>query len=221
MKRHLDEELNALKERILRMGSLCEEMIRFSVKTFSERKEEFSQHVFEREQEVNRMQIAIDEDCIKILALYQPEAIDLRSIIASVKINSELERVADQAVNMTQTSCYYLLKETPLQNLLEIPRMAALAQEMIKDCLDAFSKKDPALAQSVLMKDQEEDQLKSKAVNEIITLIPSHPDQVRQFIDLILIAKNLEKIGDHATNIAEDVIFMVSGKDIRHPIQQI
>jgi phosphate transport system protein len=97
--------------------------------------------------------------------------------------------------------------------------MAQLAQEMIKDALDAFSKKDPALAQAVLVKDKEQNDLKSKAVNEIIALIAKHPDQVRQFIDLILIAKNLEKVGDHATNIAEDVIFMVSGKDIRHPAQ--
>ena len=139
--------------------------------------------------------------------------------MASMKINAELERVADQSVNITQTCYYHLFKETPISTTMEIPRMAVIAQEMIKESLDAFAKRDVELAQSVLKKDEEEDTLKAKALNEIISIIPAHPDHTKQLVNLILIAKNLEKIGDHATNIAEDVIFMVLGKDIRHHFQ--
>ncbi|MBI1979266.1 MAG: phosphate signaling complex protein PhoU [Elusimicrobia bacterium] len=216
MKRHVHEEIEALKNRILHMGSIAEEMIQLSVKSFLERKEEVCQQVFEHEENVNKLQMEIDESCVKILALYQPEASDLRVIMASMKINAELERVADQAVNITQTTYYHLLKEIPLKTLMELPKMATIAQEMVKESLDAFSKGDVALAQEVLKKDEEEDVLKAKAMNEIIGIIPQHPDRAKQLVDLILIAKNLEKIGDHATNIAEDVIFMVLGQDVRH-----
>ncbi|MBI4217881.1 MAG: phosphate signaling complex protein PhoU [Elusimicrobia bacterium] len=216
MKRHVHEEIEALKNRILHMGSIAEEMIQLSVKSFLERKEEVCQQVFDHEENVNKLQMEIDESCVKILALYQPEASDLRVIMASMKINAELERVADQAVNITQTTYYHLLKEIPLKTLMELPKMATIAQEMVKESLDAFSKGDVALAQEVLKKDEEEDVLKAKAMNEIIGVIPQHPDRAKQLVDLILIAKNLEKIGDHATNIAEDVIFMVLGQDVRH-----
>src|SRR5262249_54978719 len=142
------------------------------------------------------------------------------TILAAMKINSELERVADQAVNVTQTCTFHLLKEMPVKTLIEIPRMARIAQEMVKESLDAFTRRDVDLAQNVLKKDEEEDTLKAKALNEVIGMIRRHPDQTVQLVDLILISRNLEKIGDHATNIAEDVIYMVQGKDIRHPQNQ-
>jgi len=215
MKRHSEEEIDALKERLLYMGSIVEEMIYLSVKSLMERKEDICQQVFSREENVNKLQMEIDETSVRILALYQPEAVDLRTLMASVKINAELERIADQAVNIAQTTHYHLLRESPIETM-EIPQMAAIAQEMIKESLNAFAKRDVELAQSVLIKDEKLDVLKAKALNEIIRIIPKHPEQTKQLVDLILIAKNFEKIGDHATNIVEDVIFMVVGKDIRH-----
>lgn len=222
MKRHIEEEINALKEKILSMASIAEEMISLSVRCFLERKDENSQKIFEREENVNKLQMENDERSVKILALYQPEAGDLRTIMAATKINAELERIADQAVNITQTCHYHLLKEMPIQTMEEIPQMAVLSQEMIRESIDAFARRDVELAQSVLRKDERVDTLKAKVLNEIIGLIPLHPDHAKQLVDLILISKNIEKIADHATNIAEDVIFMVLGKDIRHhtsPIQ--
>ena len=221
MKRHIDQELQGLKDKILHMGSLAEEMVRLSSKTFVDRSSESSPRIFELESQVNQMQLQIDEESVRILALYQPEATDLRTIISTVKMNSELERIADQAINITQTCCNYLLKETPLPSTMEIPRMSELAQEMIKISLDAYSPKNVEMAQIVLQKDQEQDILKSRLLNTVISMIPHHASQAQQFIDFILISKNLEKIGDHATNIAEDVIYMVLGKDIRHPSRNV
>ena len=221
MKTQIESEIESLKNKILHMGGVVEEMIRLSAKILMERKQEICQEVFDREENVNRLQMEIDEMSVRILALHQPEATDLRTIMACAKINAELERVADQAVNITQTSYYHFLKESPVQPLMEIPRMAEIAQKMIKQSLDAFAKRDVALAQEVLKMDEEEDTLKAKALNEIIHMIPGDPNHAKQFVDLILIAKNFEKIADHATNIAEDVIFMVLGKDIRHHAQEI
>ena len=220
MKRQVEEEINQLKAKILHMGGLAEEMIHFTMKCFIERDPAFGEKVFKSEEEVNRLQIEVDELASKILALHQPEASDLRTIIAAMKINSEIERVADQAVNITQTCTLHLFKETPIKTMMEIPRMATIAQEMIKDALDAFSRGDVGLAQAVLKKDEEEDTLKAKVLSEIIGMIRKHPAQTKQLVDLILISRNLEKIGDHATNIAEDAIYMTIGKDIRHPTQQ-
>ncbi|OGR97170.1 MAG: phosphate transport system regulatory protein PhoU [Elusimicrobia bacterium RIFCSPLOWO2_01_FULL_64_13] len=219
MKRQIQEEINQLKAKILHMGGVAEDMIRFSMKCFTERETGAGDRVFRSEEEVNRLQIEVDELACRILALYQPEASDLRAILAAMKINSELERVADQAVNITQTCTYHLFKEVPVKTMMEIPRMAAIAQEMIKNSLDAFSRSDVELAQDVLKKDEEEDTLKSKVLSEVIGMIRRQPSQTNQLVDLILISRNLEKIGDHATNIAEDVIFMVLGKDIRHHAQ--
>ncbi len=216
MKRHIEEEIFLLKEQVLFMGSLAEEMILLTIKIFIERNDTIAKEVFEREEKVNKLQMEIDEVGVKILALYQPEATDLRTILAATKINSELERVADQTVNIAQTCAYHLLKETPVPSLTEIPRMSSIAQEMIRKSLDAFSKRDTNLANSVLEKDEELDTLKSNVFNQIIGLIKKNPEKAKSFIDLMLISKNLEKIGDHATNISEDVIFMVMGKDIRH-----
>lgn len=220
MKRQVEEEINQLKAKLLHMGSLAEEMIHLSMKCFVDRDPSFGTQIFKNEEEVNQLQIEADDICSKILALHQPEASDLRTIIAAMKINAELERVADQAVNITQTCTLHLFKEMPVKTLMEIPRMATIAQEMIKDSLDAFSRSDVELAQAVLKKDEEEDTLKANALNEIIGMIRKHPSQTKQFVDLILISRNLEKIGDHATNIAEDVIYMVLGKDIRHNPQE-
>lgn len=220
MMRHFEEELNELKQRLLHMGSLVESMINSAVKELVERNEEFSKEVFKNEDEVNKMQIEIDDRCLKLLALQQPAAADLRFITSAMKINSDLERMGDQAINIAQTG-QDLLKQPSLKPLIDIPRMSEIATKMVKDSLEAFVKKDAELAKSVLLRDDEVDALKSQIFRELLTYMIENSKNITRAIDLILISRNLERIGDHATNIAEDVIFMASGKDVRHHIQDV
>jgi phosphate transport system protein len=220
MTRHFDEELQVLKERLLHMSSLVESMIGYAVKTLVERKEEFTKEVYNYESEVNKIQVEIDDRCLKLLALQQPTASDLRFITSAMKINAELERMADQAVNICDSSIS-LLKEPPLKPLIDIPRMSDIVKKMVKDSLDAFVKKDVELAKTVLEKDDEVDGLKDQVLRELITFMTADTKTVVRSMELILISRHLERIGDHATNISEDVIFMVLGKDIRHHIQDI
>jgi phosphate transport system protein len=216
VERHFDEELNRLKEILLRMGATAEEMIQKAVRALRERNEKLTQEVFTLEEQVNHMHVEIDDRCLKLIALHQPMAADLRLITAAMKINSDLERIADQAVNASQTCYYHLFKETPVPQVSLVFRMAEISQKMLRESLDAFSKGDVKLAQGIFPQDEEEDTLKAQAITSLIELIKKDPTHSTQFVDLILLAKNMERIGDHATNIAEDVIFMVQGKDIRH-----
>ncbi|MBL0349271.1 MAG: phosphate signaling complex protein PhoU [Elusimicrobia bacterium] len=216
MERHFDEELNQLKERLLRMGAIAEEMIQKAVKALRERSEKLTQEVFESEKLVNQMHVEIDDRCLKLIALHQPMAADLRLITAAMKINSDLERIADQAVNAGQTCYYHLFKESPVPQISMITQMAEISQKMLRDSLDAFSRRDVVLADKVLKQDEEEDRLKAQALTSLIDLLKKDPSHSSQYVDLILLSRNMERIGDHATNVAEDVIFMVQGKDIRH-----
>jgi phosphate transport system protein len=168
------------------------------------------------EGQVNDLHIDVDDRCLKLIALHQPTAADLRFIIAALKINSDLERIGDQAVNISQTAARLLEVPQLERKLLDLPRMADMAQSMLKDSLDAFVKKDVELARSVLERDDAEDQLKSESFHELMRIMQSDASTIERALSLILIARNLERIADHATNIAEDVIFMVHGKDIRH-----
>jgi phosphate transport system protein len=143
-------------------------------------------------------------------------AVDLRLIAAAMKINTDLERIADQAVNVSQTCHYHLLKETPVPEVALLTRMSEISQKMLRDSLDAFARQDVELAKGVLAQDEEEDQLKARALTQLIDRLKKDPERSSQYVDLILLSRNMERIGDHATNIAEDVIFMVQGKDIRH-----
>jgi phosphate transport system protein len=196
-------------------------MIQKAVRALKDRDSKLTEEVFEIEKEVNRLHVEVDDRCIKLLALHQPMAIDLRLLTAAMKINTDLERVADHAVNTSQTCYYHLFKETPVPEAEMITRMAEIAQQMLKDSLEAFAKRDIELARGVLSQDEEEDRLKSQSLNDLIELIKKDPSHSKQFVDLILIAKNMERISDHATNIAEDVIFMVAGKDIRHHLEEL
>ena len=216
MARHFEEMEEELKDRLLHMGGLVEEMIRLATQALLERNEGLLQKVSKNEQEVNQLHLEVDDRCLKLIALYQPAAVDLRFIIAAAKINTDLERIADQAVNVSENTAL-LLKQPQLEKkLLDIPRMAELAKKMVKESLDAFVKKDILLAQSVMKRDDEEDNLKSQAFHELMQMMQADSSTVQRALGLILIARNLERIADHATNIAEDVIFMVSGTDIRH-----
>ena len=219
MKRHFDTDLEDLRGRLLRMGSLCEEMVHYAVKVVVERDDSNLAAVQAWERQVNTMHIEIDEVCLRLLALHQPAAGDLRLIAAAIKINSDLERVGDQAVNIAETGVY-LCKE-PVIKLGDIPRMVEVAAGMLKDSLDAFARGDVDLARDVIKRDDEEDRLKSQTFNELVQLMQRDASAIQRGMDIILIARNLERIADHATNVAEDVIFMVLGKDIRHSVEEI
>jgi len=216
MHRHFEEAEDDLKNRLLHMGSLVEEMIHLTVQGLVGRKRGLLAKVAADEEEVNKLHIEVDDRCFKLIALYQPAAADLRFIMAAIKINSDLERVADQAVNISQTTAMLLDQPRLEKRLLDIPRMADLAERMLKDSLDAFVKRDVSLAHSVIARDDAEDKMKSEAFHELLQLMQSDSSTIQRALGLILISRNLERIADHATNIAEDVVFMVLGKDIRH-----
>jgi len=219
MERHFDEELKELKDRLLYMSGLTEAMITDSVKALVERREDIIEEIYKKEEEVNLLQIEIDDRAIKMIALHQPAAVDLRFLITAIKINSELERMGDMAINICQAT-RELLKHPLLKPLIDIPRMAEIARKMVKDSLDAFVKQDAVLAKSVCERDDEVDDLKDQVFRELLTYMMSDPNAIQRAMDLILISRHLERIADHSTNIGEEVIFLVQGKDIRHHIAE-
>ena len=174
-----------------------------------------AREVFEIEKKVNQHHIQMDSSCLKLLALQQPFAADLRLIIAMIKINTDLERMGDQAVNIADNAVRYI-RETPLKPLVDLPVMFNEVRYMVRETIDSFVKNDEELARDVLARDDKVDALKHKIFRDVLEVIKVEPNRVEQGLTLILIARNLERIGDHATNIAEDVIFAVSGEDIRH-----
>jgi len=212
---HFREELEELKSRLLVMGGLAEERVRRSVSGLAERDIAEIEVVLAGDEPVNELHIEIDNRCFKMLALHQPVAADLRAIVAAVKINTDLERVGDLAVNIAEAARRYTT-HPPVKKLIDIPRMADIAQVMLRDALDAYVRRDTALAQHVLNEDDELDALKTQVFRELLTYMLQDPATIEPALDLILISRHLERIGDHATNVAEDVIFMVSAKDVRH-----
>ena len=213
--RHFQEELEGLKTRLLEMGGLAEENVRLAVKGLVDRDHELIDRVMVGDEPLNNLHIEIDSRCFTLLALYQPMAADLRTIVAAVKINTDLERVGDLAVNIAEAARRYTT-HSPVKKLIDIPRMASIAQTMLRDALDAFVRRDLALAQSVLNEDDGLDTLKTQIFRELLTYMLQDPTTIEPALDLILISRHLERIGDHATNIAEDVIFIVSARDVRH-----
>jgi phosphate transport system protein len=219
VERHFDEELKQLKERLLTMASHCEKMIHLSVKALEERDLEPANEVFALEREVNQLHLEMDDRAMKLFALQSPVAGDLRAIMAAMKINSELERIGDQAVNVSQNT-FQLLKQPQLKPLIDIPLMAEITESMLRDALDAFVRLDTELARQVCLRDDKVDALKDQIFRELLTYMITEPSTIKRCIDLILISRNFERIGDHATNIAEDVIFMVKGQDVRHRVSE-
>ncbi len=213
--RHFQEELEALKERLLGMGGLAEERVRVAVNGVVDRDGEALHAVLTGDEPINDFHIEIDDRCFKLLALHQPMAADLRTIVAAVKINTDLERVGDLAVNVAEAGKRYL-QHPPVKPLIDIPRMGNIAQEMLRDALDAFVRRDVGLAEAVLAKDDDLDGLKTQIFRELLTFMLQDTATIEPALDLILISRHLERIGDHATNVAEDVIFMVSARDVRH-----
>ena len=213
--RHFQSDLDALKERILAMGGLAEECVRESVRGLMERDAAALDGVISGDQPINDLHIELDDRCFKLLALHQPMAADLRVIVAAVKINTDLERVGDLAVNIAEAGKRYL-QHAPVKPLIDIPRMGELAQKMLRDALDAFVRRDMQLAEAVLAADDTLDALKSQIFRELLTYMLQAPETIEPALDLILVSRHLERIGDHATNVAEDVIFILSARDVRH-----
>jgi phosphate transport system protein len=213
--RHFQDELEALKGRLLEMGGLSEDRVRLAMHALVERDNRLVDDVIAGDAAINALHIEIDDRCFKLLALHQPMAVDLRAIVAAVKINTDLERVGDLAVNIAEAVRRYL-RHPPVKQLIDIPRMADIAQGMLRDALDAFVRRDVTLAQAVLAADDALDALKTQVFRELLTYMLQDPHTIEPSLDLILISRHLERIGDHATNIAEDVIFMVSARDVRH-----
>lgn len=219
MERHFDEELNDLKKKLLYAGGIAEDMIAGAIRALVDRKESIIKEIGKKEDELNRLEIEIDDSAIKMMALHQPTAQDLRLLVTSIKINKELERMGDQAVNICDAA-KALLRQPLLKPLLDIPRMAEITSQMVKDSIDSFVRQDADLAKSVCNRDDEVDNLKNQIFRELLTYMISDSNVIKRAMDLILVSRHLERIADHATNIGEEVIFMVKGKDIRHHISE-
>jgi phosphate transport system protein len=215
MERKFDDELNNLKDKLMQMATLAEDSIDLAVKSLKERNEDLAQQVFQGEETLNLLDIEIDNIGMQLFALRQPMAIDLRLITATMRIAVELERIGDLAVNIAQRSLE-LLKQPPLKPLIDIPRMAEIAQEMVKDAIDAFVSQNDKLAESVCKRDDEVDDLNDQIFRELLTYMMQDPKTIEKAVELILVGRHLERIADHATNIGEDVIYMVKGKTIKH-----
>jgi phosphate transport system protein len=212
---HFREELEALQGRLLEMGGLAEERVRAVVQGLVARDPALVEPVLRGDEPINQLHIEVDNRCFRLLALHQPMATDLRAIVAAVKINTDLERVGDLAVNIAEAANRYI-SHPPVKKLIDIPAMGQIAQTMLRDALDAFVRRDMALAHQVLNEDDQLDGLKTQVFRELLTYMLTDPSTIEAGLDLILVSRHLERIGDHATNIAEDVIFMVSALDVRH-----
>ena len=213
--RHFQDELEALQARLLEMGGLAEERVRAAVQGIVARDPLVIDRVMKGDEPINALHIEIDDRCFRLLALHQPMATDLRAIVAAVKINTDLERVGDLAVNIAEAARRYV-SHPPVKQLIDIPEMGEIAQGMLRDALDAYVRRDTGLAQQVLDEDDKLDALKTHVFRELLNIMLNDATTVEPSIDLILVSRHLERIGDHATNVAEDVIFMVSARDVRH-----
>jgi len=215
MTRHFHEELEALKQTLLAMGGLVEDQIRHVMQALLDRDDALAREVIERDRRVNAYDVEVDEQCVELLALHQPTAGDLRFITTAMKIVTDLERIGDQAVNIGQR-VIELNREPQLKPYIDLPRMATRAQAMVKESLDAFVARDTELARRVCGEDEEVDALKEQIFRELLTFMMEDPRSIPRAIRLILISRFMERVADHATNIAEMVIYLVEGKMVRH-----
>jgi phosphate transport system protein len=212
---HFQKELEELKQGLLRMAAMVEEAVRNSVQSLVQRDSKLAQKTFGLEDRINKMEILIDDMCIRLLALRQPMATDLRFITSAMKIITDLERMGDEAVNIAERAIS-LNQEPQLKPYIDLPRMAEIAQSMVKDVLDAFVNRDPKVARSVCERDDLVDGLNDQVFRELLTYMVSDPKTIARAAHLMIVARCLERIADHATNIAEDVIFMVDALVIKH-----
>ncbi|MBT4499780.1 MAG: phosphate signaling complex protein PhoU [Gemmatimonadetes bacterium] len=217
MERHFDQQLDEVKGELLKMGAAVEESIDQAVRALVDRDEKLIQTVLEGGKRIDAWEIQIEEACLTLLATQGPVARDLRLIATMIKINEDLERINDHAVNIVQRA--EALNRMPLlKPLIDIPRMAELAQSMVKDGLDAFVQRDVELAREVAQRDEEVDQLRDQIFRELLTYMHAtgQPDTVDRAIYLILVSRDLERVGGHASDIVENVTYMVEGRIVRH-----
>jgi phosphate transport system protein len=212
---HFQKELQELKEELLKMAALVEEAISTAVKSLVKRDSDLAKKTFEGEDQINRMEIDIEDRCLKLLALWHPMAADLRFITSAMKIITDLERMGDQAVNIAERAIS-LNQEPQLKPYIDIPKITEIAQSMVKDVLDAFVNSDSKLARSVCERDDMVDGLNDQVFRELLTFMMSDPQTITRAVHLMIVCRCLERIADHSTNIAEDVVFLLDGRVIKH-----
>lgn len=215
MTKHFRKELETIKKRILTLGSMVEDLVHDSVKAVDRIDADLADQIIKKDSEIDETEVDIEEECLKVLALHQPVAVDLRFIIAVIKINNELERIGDQAVNIAQR-VQVIAKRPKPPFWFDYSEMGEKAQKMLRMSLDALVNMDVDLAYRVITMDDEVDQIKSEAYDKIKQAIQELPERVGYYINLLLISRHLERLADHATNIAEEVIYLVEGEIFRH-----
>jgi phosphate transport system protein len=215
MTKHFRKELESIKKRILTLGSMVEDLVHDSVKAVDRIDADLADQIIKKDSEIDETEVDIEEECLKVLALHQPVAVDLRFIIAVIKINNELERIGDQAVNIAQR-VQVIAKRPKPPFRFDYSDMGEKAQKMLRMSLDALVNLDLDLAYRVITLDDEVDQIKSEAYDKIKQAIQDLPERVGYYINLLLISRHLERLADHATNIAEEVIYLVEGEIFRH-----
>lgn len=215
MAKHFLRELEKIKKMILSLGAMVESHVRLSVDAIDNTDAVLAEKIIKTDYEIDEMEVEVEEECLKALALYQPMAVDLRFLIAVIKINNDLERIGDQAVNIAERVTI-LAKQARYSFVFDYSTMAEKAQAMLKQSLDSLVNMDVDLAMEVLHLDDEVDALKDKAYDQIKAAMADHPEHLGYLINLLLISRHLERLADHATNIAEEVIYMIEGEIIRH-----
>jgi phosphate transport system protein len=219
MERHFDEELNELKTRLLLMGGRAETVVHKAIEALKRRDAALAEEVIRDDRLIDELEVEIDERCVRLLALRQPVGQDLRFITSALKIVNDLERVGDHAVNIAQ-SAVKLSKEPELKPLVDIPRMAAIATRMLTEALDAFVRNDAAAARRILVEDDEVDHLKSQMFRELLSYMLEKPATITRALELILVSRNLERVADLATNVAEEVVFIAEARVVKHHMEE-
>lgn len=214
--RHFDEQLDELFKRIIMMGALTESMIQLAIRAYTEGNESLAADLYEKEHQVNALQVEVDDTAVKLTTLQQPVASDARFLFMASRIGGELERIADQSINIIQNTHYVLEGATPLKPLVDLPVMGGLVQKMVRNSMAAMSSRNVQLANEVLQLEDQVDAFRDQIFRILLTHMMADPRTIQRSLSLILMARNLERIGDHATNIAEEVIYWIQGRDIRH-----
>ncbi len=215
MSKHLQRDLDALKQDLLEVGTRVEEAVEKSILAFQERNLELAQKVIKDDDKIDKREVEVEEECLKMLALHQPVAQDLRFIAAVIKMNNDLERMGDCAAKMARRTLS-LVKDPPISLPSSLWRMTDLTLKMVRGCLDSFVKRDPKFAREICVKDDEVDQINRSIIKDLRRRMHEHPDQIDQALDIISFTQRIERIADLATNIAQDVVYLVEGEIIRH-----
>lgn len=215
MQRHFDEKIQELLGKLVFMGSLAESMIQLALRALIQNDVSLCEEIQRKEKEVNELQIEIDDRAVTLTALQQPVGTDVRFLFMASRIATELERIGDQAVNICQ-NVQHALQGSPLKPMVDLPVMGDLAEKMVRDSLEALVRKDCALANNVLEEEEKVDAYRDQIFRVLLTHMMADPRTIQRALALILISRNLERVGDHATNIAEEVIYLVEGREVRH-----